>query len=167
MEEKEVQETEAGVTQLPTEELKEEVLEEVIETKRRASVEDIKNLPCVRKAKAEAFVIPGTELEVLVAPSSQSDRYKAMISSLAAIKASDDKDESQKVKIIENMANSLLKACVVEPELDDEAIAALNEFSADGVTALLSKCRQVSGMDTADDSQAMENFIFGNLLGMS
>lgn len=166
MEEKEVQETEAGVTQMPTEEMKEEVMQEVIEAK-RASLDDIKNLPCVRKAKAEAFVIPGTELEVLVVPSSQSERYKAMISSLAAIKASDDKDEGQKVKIIENMANSLLKACVVEPELDDDAIAALNEFSADGVTALLSKCRQVSGMDTADDSQAMENFIFGNLLGMN
>ena len=142
-------------------------VEEFIKESRRASLEDIKALPGMRKALAVPFVIPGTDLEVLLAPSSQTDRYKSMIGAMAIIQASDGNDEGQRVQMIEGMANSLIKSCVIEPLLDDESIAALNEFSATGVTALLVKCREICGMDTADDSQAVENFIFGNLLNMS
>lgn len=147
------------------------LIEEVIVQSRRASLEDIKGLPGMRKAQAVPFVIPGTDLEVLLAPSSQTQRYKGMIVALAAIKqstdADDKQDDNQRVEIIEAMANSLLKSCVLEPPLDDEAIAALNEYNSTGVTALLEECRKISGMDSTDDTKVVENFIFGSLLGMS
>ena len=173
MEDNAVEKTEEAVAQTETLDVvvpEQPTVDAVVQNK-RASLDDIKALPDVRKSKAVPFVIPGTGLEVLVAPCSQSARYKSMMRALSAIKESTDKnpgaDDNQRVEIIEAMASSMIKACVVEPALDDEAIAALNEFNASGVTALLEKCREVSGMDTSDDTKAVESFIFGNLLGMS
>lgn len=122
---------------------------------RQASLDDIKNLPAFRKAKAVPFTIPGTGLVVKVAPTTANASYKSTMLQLNAASVTDD---DERMKLIRAMSNGLVQSCVVEPELDEEALEALNAFNGTAYLALVQKCRDVSDLDTAADTDVAEAF---------
>jgi hypothetical protein len=129
--------------------------EEVVREYRRATLEDIMQLPFIRKAKAKPYVIPGTDLEVLIAPVTPTEAFKA---SLAGLKALKMEDEDERVAFMLAQANGIIKCCVVEPELTDAALEALNEFNIEGFQGLVQECRNVSGLGGDIDTAQTESF---------
>lgn len=128
---------------------------EVIEQMSVASLEQLKSLPVMRKASAVPFEIPGTGLVVKIAPCTATEAFTASVHQLRAIASESDEE---RFSIRQIMARSLVKSCVVEPELDDEALDAIDNYDVRGLTALLQKCHEVSGMDDVMVTDQAESF---------
>lgn len=129
--------------------------EDVVKEMVVASLADIKGLPDERLKQAVPFTIPGTKLTVMVAPCDALTQYDAVITQMKMLGT---EDEAEKRKQLEILGNSMLKACVVDPKLDDGAIDALNQYVGGAVTALLGKCRELSNIDNALNTVGSEAF---------
>lgn len=132
-----------------------EVEREVIEQMAVASLEQLKSLPIIRKQKAVPFEIPGTGMVVKIAPTTASAEFKASVQQLRAITVENDEEKEAIRQVI---ARGLLKACVVEPELDDEALDALQDYNASALTALLNRCHEISHLENVSDTTVAESF---------
>lgn len=133
-----------------------EVVEEAVKEIRTASLEDLKNLPEIRKANGTPFTIPGTNLTVKIAPCTMLDSYKAGVAALQSNKLEDGTPEKLEHQQIQTRAT--LKACVVDPVLDDEAIDALERYSANGLIELLFECQRISAIGDVQDTDVSESF---------
>lgn len=132
-----------------------DAVDEAVKGVKRASAEDILALPALRIAQAKPFVIPGTGLEVMVAACSGTDAYRHTVAGLCAVKAEGDEKKVAAMKVV---GNAIIKSCVVDPELTDEAIQALNEYSANGLGALLEFCKTISGLGDLYRTADFEDF---------
>lgn len=130
-------------------------VEGVVRELRVASLDELKAIREVRKANAQPFTIPGTDITVMIAPCTATDSYKAQIAQLKAIKIESDEE---RVGFLQATASALIKSCVVDPVLDDEALAALNDFDATAIGALFDKCQQMSQLGDVGETGLMESF---------
>lgn len=142
---------ESGVVPEPTT----EQITEVIKQQQVASLAQLKLLPQIRKANAVPFQIPGTEFVVKIAPCTVTDAYKAIVSELKTV---DIEDDEERIANLRTSANALIKACVVEPELDDEAVNAINDFNANALGDLITECKKISGLDKPMSTTVSEAF---------
>ncbi len=130
--------------------MSEDAIMDAVVVSGEATLEAIKNLPFIRKQLAVEFVIPGTEIKVKIAPVGKKVRHQMMLESLK-LQVDNNSEESpvedsiKWAKFTEEMKTSYIKACVVEPELDDEAIEAIGEFDANALDKLFERCQEVSG----------------------
>lgn len=111
----------------------------------QASIDDIKQIGAKRIANAVPFPLPTLGMKVMVAPC-DSRTYNAMMS--AMFSAGDEIDPgamSERTTII------VLKACVVEPKLDDEAVQALLDGAGADIMPLLAFCRKISRINDAGE----------------
>lgn len=134
----------------------EPTVDDVVKELRTASLEDLKRLPEIRKANAVPFKLPGTDLQVKIAPCTMLDSYKSGVAALQSAKLDDGSPEKLEHQQIQ--ARAMLKACVVEPVLDDEAIEALEGYSANGLAALLFECQRISALGGVLDTDVAEDF---------
>jgi len=155
MSDEQVNEEQVGEQKTSREQIEREVVEQVVREYRRASLKDILQLPALRRTQAIPYVIPGTDLEVLIAPASYTDVYKASVST---IKASKIEDTNEQLDALEANAIGLLKACILEPEMTDEAIEALRNYSQFGFSALVKACREISGIAGVSEADNLEGF---------
>jgi len=133
----------------------EPTVEEVVQEMRVASLEDIKSLPEMRKAHAVPFDIPDTPFRVMIAPCTAVAQYGAIVSQLKLLRTEDDDERKTQIQAA---GNALVKNCVVEPVLDDEALEAINNYNGYALTALLQKCREVSKLGEEGETDVVEAF---------
>jgi len=136
-----------------------DVVAEVVAEMRAASLEDLKNLPVLRKAQAEDFEVPGTGLTVKLAKCTGNTKYVMSVQQMQMVQT---EDEDERGKMVKAMNNAIIKSCCVEPVLDDEAIEALNEFNADAVEALVARCVELSSGGTIKSTDLLESFSSGS-----
>lgn len=142
---------ESGVVPEPTT----EQITEVVKEMKVASLSQLKELPAIRVAKAVPFVIPGTELTVMLAPCDGVTQYSNSIKQMKLL-SSEDVDEQE--AMMRAIGNAIVKSCVVEPKLDDDALQALNEYNGTALTALMEKCKEISDLADMANTVATETF---------
>lgn len=129
------------VTEKPTQEsLSEELY---------ATVDEIKSWKQKRIDNAEPFEVPGTGKYFLIASADTASMYRAIVAELEGM-------TENRADWFEAVNDTLLKTCVVKPTLDDDAIAALKASDGQMVLAIVTKCRQLSGLE--EGTVGAENF---------
>jgi len=114
-----------------------------------ATVEEIKTWRQKRIDDAEPFEVPGTGKYFLIASADTAAMYKSIVAELEGMTES-------RTDWFEAVNDTLLKTCVVKPVLDDEAIAALKASDGQMVLAIVTKCREASGL--SEGTVGAENF---------
>ena len=135
--------------------VQEPTVEAVIEEMKVASLEQLKELPAIRKAGAVPFTIPGTDLTVMLAKCTGTTKYMMSVQQVQLAQA---EDEDDRLKWLRAQNNALIKSCVVDPVLDDESIEALNEFNGDAVEALVARCVELSSDGRIKAQELLESF---------
>jgi len=138
-------ETQVDDTQIVTEKPTQEDLSEEM----YATVDEIKAWRQKRIDDAKPFEVPGTGKYFLIASADTASMYRAIVAELEGM-------TENRADWFEAVNDTLLKTCVVKPVLDDEAIAALKASDGQMVLAIVTKCRQVSGLE--EGTVGAENF---------
>lgn len=144
-----------------TEEMKQEEVvvaqPTIVAEKKVSTLDDIKRLPQDRIANAQPFTLPGTNITVMLAKCSGTAKFVLNAQQLQRFRQEDEgnKDES---KWLEMMSRTVVKSCVVDPVLDDEAVTALAEGECDAFEALVRKCMELSADEGISETSVLENF---------
>ena len=134
-----------------------------------STLDAIKNLPRIRKemAKQHPFQLPGTDVVVYIAPIDYPTRHRFMLKSLSLHSSTDEANVDATAEAVkwaeftEEMKDSYIIACVVEPELDVEALEAIGLFDANAKDKLFEEIQRVSGVineQPLEDSSDAEDF---------
>ena len=145
---------------------------DAVDVAAKSTLDDIKNLPRIRKelAKKHPFQLPGTDVVVYIAPIDYPTRHRFMLKSLTLHSSTDsanvdNPEEAVKwAEFTEEMKDSYVMACVVDPELDAEALEAIGIFDANAKDKLFEECQRVSGVineQLLGDSSDAEDFTSG------
>ena len=130
-------------------------VESVVAEMKVASLEDLKTLPEIRKASAVPFQIPGTPFTVMLAKCSGITKYVMNVQQMLMVQT-DDADE--RLKYLTAMNNAIIKSCVIQPVLDEDAIQAINEYDGSALEMLLAKCVELSSDGKIKQTDMLENF---------
>ena len=127
-----------------------------------------------RKKNAIDLYLPSVDMTIKVAPASASDYYFEVLNIFRSLPAEETEnrpvipvktEEGRVLGIDRNQARVLLKASIVEPELDDEAVELLFNLPIGEFQMLIMACIAASASSIIELSEKLGNVETGGLEG--
>ncbi len=153
-----------------SEKIEDVVVEETTEKPKYATVNDFKGLAELRKSKAVDFVIPNTEMVVKILPMSEAQKHAMQVDVIKNIvqrrhgaEPDDEGKMLEKSEFIRTFTNTVIKFCVVEPQITDEMLSYLDESEIGVKDAILNECMRISNFGQDGTVSGVEDFLLALL----